>query len=209
MISDGRGTYIRKDFSGRYTPVRNETLADTWNERSKAQNVLNNQINKNIRNRYKIIEMIIEPPKHCNSISSQINKAEKQEKMVKELFNEEIEETQLDKWEQGMNSFNDFIVDMEERRDKLSNELSNVDKEITDIQHYIEFGKFNAYQGWLAFSMLRHRLKKRRKIKNELQVLSQIGECKINSSMIANIQEAIHRIDDKSYTPRILAELFE
>ena len=98
---------------------------------------------------------------------------------------------------------------MEERKNKLSGDLSNIDKEITDIQHYIEFGNFNAYQGWLAFSMLRHRLKKRRKIKNEFQILSQIGECKINSAMVNDIQAAIHKINNKSYTPRVLPELFE
>lgn len=209
MISDGKGTYIRKDFSGRYTPVRSEALADTWDSKVKAQNVLKSQINKNMRKRYQIVEMIVEPPAQQVSTSPPEKVAVKTEQKVKELSSGDIEDTQLDKWEQGINSFNDFILDMEERKDKLSRDLSNVDKEITDIQHYIEFGKFNAYQGWLAFSMLQHRLKKRRKIKNEFQVLSQIGECKINSAMVADIQAAIHKLDDKTYTPRILTELFE
>ena len=45
MISDGKGTYLRKDFAGKYSPVRNETLGDTWEQRSKAKNVLDNQLN--------------------------------------------------------------------------------------------------------------------------------------------------------------------
>ena len=57
MISDGKGTYIRKDFAGRYSPVRNETLADSWDARHKAKNVLENQLNKNIRNKYHVIEI--------------------------------------------------------------------------------------------------------------------------------------------------------
>lgn len=206
MISDGKGTYIRKDFSGKYSPVRSEALADTWDSKVKAQNVLKSQINKNMRKRYKIVEMIMESP---SASCSAIPPKKVAEQKVKELSREDAEDTQLDKWEQGINSFNDFILDMEARKDKLSRDLSNVDKEITDIQHYIEFGNFNAYQGWLAFSMLRHRLKKRRKIKNEFQILSQIGECKINSAMVADIQAAIHKLDDRSYTPRILTELFE
>ena len=211
MISDGNGTYIRRDFAGRYTPVRNETLADTWDSKTKAQNVLKSQINKNMRRRYKIVEVVVESshPEISCSITLPKKVKETKEQKIKELSSEDIEDTQLDKWARGIDSFNGFILDMEERKNKLSGDLSNIDKEITDIQHYIEFGSFNAYQGWLAFSMLRHRLKKRRKIKNEFQILSQIGECKINSAMVTDIQAAIHKINNKSYTPRILPELFE
>ena len=211
MISDGNGTYIRRDFAGRYTPVRNETLADTWDSKTKAQNVLKSQINKNMRRRYKIVEVVVEssPPEVSCSIPPPKKVNEAKEQKIKELSGEDIEDTQLDKWARGIDSFNGFILDMEERKNKLSGDLSNIDKEITDIQHYIEFGNFNAYQGWLAFSMLRHRLKKRGKIKNEFQILSQIGECKINSAMVNDIQAAIHKINNKSYTPRVLPELFE
>lgn len=209
MISDGKGTYIRKDFQGKYTPVRSEALADTWDDRNKARNVLYNQINKNMRNRYKVVEVIVEPLKHQNHIASSEGAEEEHEPRVKDLSNNSIEESQIGKWERGINSLNDFVLDMEERKNELSMDLSNVDKEISDIYHYIECGKFNAYQGWLTLSMLQQRLKRRRKIKNEYQVLSQIGECKIKSSMLADIQEAIRQLDQKTYTPRILTELFE
>ena len=42
-----------------------------------------------------------------------------------------------------------------------------------------EFGKFNAYQSWLAFSMLQNRLRMRRRNKDELQAIQQLGESKI------------------------------
>ena len=87
--------------------------------------------------------------------------------------------------------------------------LSEVDKEISDINHYIEFGKFNAYQGWLAFNMLRHRLRKRRKIKNELLVIQQLGDSKITSSMLQAIKKSIAEMDNRKYIPRVLNELFE
>lgn len=57
--------------------------------------------------------------------------------------------------------------------------------------------------------MLRHRLRKRRKIKNELHVVTQLCECKINSSMLSNIKDVIHELDDRVYTPRKLTNLFE
>lgn len=209
MISDGKGTYIRKDFAGRYSPVRNETLADSWDARHKAKNVLENQLNKNIRNKYHVIEIEVPETKRIinkhdeNSVVYRIETA-------KEISNEEIEDDQIDKWETGVDSLSSFVHDLEERKENLNNKLSDVDKEIIDIQHYIEFGgKFNAYEGWLAFSMLRHRLKKRRKIKDELYIVSQLSECKINSSMLSNIKEIIHELDDKVYTPRKLTNLFK
>lgn len=208
MITDGKGTYLRKDFTGKYSPVRNETLGDTWEQKSKAKNILENQLNKNIRNRYHIIEIEIpdikEIVKNTENISSHCTETAKQ------ILNEEIEDDQISKWETGINSLSAFVRDLEERKENLNNKLSDVDKEIIDIQHYIEFGgKFNAYEGWLAFSMLRHRLRKRRKIKDELRVVMQLSECKINSSMLSNMKDIIHELDDRIYTPRKLTNLFK
>lgn len=110
----------------------------------------------------------------------------------------------------NIDNFTDFIQSTEQRKEALLIDLSNVDKEISDINHYIEFGgKFNAYQGWLAFNMLRNRLKKRRKIKDELHILMQLGECKVNSTMLAEIKDSIVSLDTRKYQPRILKELFE
>ena len=75
------------------------------------------------------------------------------------------------------------------------------------IQRYN--GKFNAYQGWLAFNMLKNRLKRRRKIKDELYIVSQLGECKINSAMIEEIKSSMSTLDGRIYRPRKLKELFE
>lgn len=208
MISDGKGAYIRKDFSGKYSPVRNETLADSWEQRIKAKNVLENQLNKNIRNKYHIIEVEIPDVRKIevqnkHDIDSNI-------KEIKQFSNEEIEDSQIDKWEIEVESLSNFVRCLEERKESLSTKLSDVDKELVDINHYIEFGdNLNAYEGWLAFSLLRHRLKRRRKIKDELYVISQLSECKINSSMLSNIKEAIHEMDNRVYTPRKLTGLFK
>lgn len=209
MITDGHGTYIRKDFAGRYSPVRNETLGDTWEQRSKAKSVLENQINKNIRQRYHIVEIEVSGDSKTSTKKVE-NKLKDYKQVAKQITDEEIEDDQINKWESGIDSLSDFVQDLEERKDKLSNKLSDVDKEITDIEHYIEFGQnFNAYEGWLAFSMLRHRLKKRRKIKDELHIVRQLSECKISSSMLSHMKEVIHELDDRKYIPRKLTNLFD
>lgn len=204
IISDGRGKYIRRDFAGKYSPVRSEALADVWDEKVKAQNVLRNQINRNIRNRYKVVEIDIQPIPKEVAVTKGVD-------LKKDIVpKSEIKEweTQIDKWGNEISLLSGFITDMENRREILTKALSDVDKEIIDIEHYIELGTFNAYQGWLAFSMLRHRLKKRRKVKDELQVISQINNCKINSTTVSNIKNTIHKMDERLYRPRILTGLF-
>lgn len=138
MISDGKGTYLRKDFAGKYSPVRNEALGDTWEQRSKAKNVLDNQLNRNIRNRYHVVEIEVPDVKKIVNNTETVSKHSAE--TVKQITNEEIEDDQIDKWENGINSLSTFVHDLEERKENLNNKLSDVDKEIIDIQHYIEFG---------------------------------------------------------------------
>lgn len=209
VITDGHGSYIRKDeFSGKYVPVRNASFAERFEQRCKAANVLKNAIGKNIRSRYKVVgaeeEMIPTMP-----TVREINSLNNKNQVVKTIASEEPAECQTEKWVSGAETLTEFIVDAEKRKEELVDLLSETDKEITDINHYIEFGKFNAYQGWLAFSMLQNRLRKRRKIKDELCVINQLGECKITSDMMIDIKNAIAKLGNRKYAPRVLTQLFD
>ena len=211
MISDGRGLYLRRDASGNYVPVKNKALGEVWELRGKASNVLVNCINKNLRNRYRIIE--VEDAITVKQEEITINKIEmvvkSKDDVVKRIVDEPVEENQLFSLSSNIDNLAGFIQTTEQRKEALIAALSDVDKEISDINHYIEFGKFNAYQGWLAFKMLRGRLKKRRKIKDELQILTQLGECKVNSAMLADVKASIGKLSAREYQPRKLNELFE
>lgn len=213
VLTDGHGSFIRHDtYSGKYVPVRNETLAEKWEQRNKAQNILKNGLTKQLKRKF-----------HIDSIDdgvgiSGIEKDTVAEKdaiqdlhidEVKKIIDDDYKDTQLDKWESGIESMTEFVQDAETRKEYLSKEMSDIDKEIIDIQHYIEFNDMNAYQGWMAYKMLQNRLKKRRKIKNELQVLIQLGNCKIDSSMIGDIKNAINEMNNRVYTPRVLKQLFD
>lgn len=213
MISDRKGLYLRRDASGNYIPVKKKELGDVWNQRSKASNVLINCVNKNLRNKYSIIEIeeaVISPPKQKELTIKNVETSIKpKDKIAKKLGDEVIEDNQLSSLSVNIDNFAGFVQNVEERKEILHISLSDVDKEISDINHYIEFGKFNAYQGWLAFNLLRSRLKKRRKIKDELHILTQLGECKVNSAMIEDIKTSIKKLNAREYRPRKLNELFE
>ena len=213
VLTDGHGSFIRHDtYSGKYVPVRNETLAEKWEQRNKAQNILKNGLTKQLKRKYHIDSIddgvgISGTEKDIIAEKDAIQDLHIDE--VKKIIDEDYKDTQLDEWESGIESMTEFVQDAETRKEYLSKEMSDIDKEIIDIQHYIEFNDMNAYQGWMAYKMLQNRLKKRRKIKNELQVLIQLGNCKIDSSMIGDIKNAINEMNNRIYTPRVLKQLFD
>jgi hypothetical protein len=58
----------------------------------------------------------------------------------------------------------------------ISKQLKEVELEIEDLYHYIEFGTFNAAQGYKAYKMVKERLIKRRELKDEQILLDSIQE---------------------------------
>jgi hypothetical protein len=101
-----------------------------------------------------------------------------------------------------------IIGGVDERFDELSSKLSVVDKKIVDIEHFIEFGKFNCYQGWICFKILQNLLQQRRQYKNEMEVIGKIRGCKIESKEVDILKASIEQIKFKKYTPRAFKELF-
>lgn len=216
VLTDGRGLYIRHDnFTGKYVPVRNETLAKEFDQRSKAMNILKNAISKKDRKRFFVKEVddgLGLAPKTETTVK-EINNSEKALNLhmdeVKKISELSLGDTQIEKWQDGISKLAGFVQESEDRRSELSEALSNVDKEITDIEHYIELNNLNAYQGFMSYKMLQNRLKRRRKIKDELQVLNQLGSCKLDSVVMTEIQEALKQMENKVYTPRVLTDLFK
>lgn len=103
----------------------------------------------------------------------------------------------------------EYTAELKRRYDKAAQELSDVDSEISDINHYIELEPAaNAYQGWLLYTALRERLKRRRAIKDEMLVIGYIGDTRLNDSDLYNMQCRIESLNDRKYTARRLTGLF-
>lgn len=81
--------------------------------------------------------------------------------------------------------------------------VSMSDKELTDVYHYIEFGKFNAAQGYNACRMLQDVLKKRRIAKNEAEAM-----LSLSSVINGPLKKAISNAPHKQYVPRVRKDLF-
>ena len=83
------------------------------------------------------------------------------------------------------------------RRNELNEKLSNAEKEVVDVQHYIELRTLNAYEGYKAFKMLQDVLLRRRRIKDEIQI----------TDALMILDENIRSLNNRHYTPRILDQL--
>ena len=97
--------------------------------------------------------------------------------------------------------------DLKQYKDKLIHDLSIADQKITDINHYIEFNKLNACQGYKMSKLLQDTLQERREIKDKLEILRDVSGFNlksINNGKLTTIQQR----KQKKYTPRVLKELF-
>ncbi len=95
------------------------------------------------------------------------------------------------------------------RRNEPSRELSKVDKEISDIHHYIEFYSLSASRGYKMAKILKDCLIQRRAIKDETEMLNRISVMTVGHIGNGKGRRDLDKLNNKQYTPRILTELFE
>lgn len=97
---------------------------------------------------------------------------------------------------------------LSQTQQKLFSDLSQVDQEICDIQHYIEFFTLDAAKGYKAYRMLKERLIRRREIKDEMTRISFFLSSSASDFASGRIAQQIKAMDRRIYTPRVLEELF-
>lgn len=197
VITDG-SRFIFKDRSGKYVPVTSEPMADVYGKRQ-AELIFNNHLSKALRKVFRI-ERCDKPPNNVKQVNDQ-DLANNTEKVM--LSNN------IKLWLDKIETMNGLVDDALKYKYVLLQQLSNIDKEICDVMHYIEFSNLNAAQGYKAFKMIKDRRIKRRTIKNELAVIEIIISKKFSDSMREEIVKAIEKLDKRTYEPRILKELFD
>lgn len=105
-------------------------------------------------------------------------------------------------------SLNQLASDLDDYEKQLSLAMSKYDSARTDIEHYMEFNKLGAVDGYKAYKLAHNWLNKRRDIKTAFEKLRLFKEywSKIDTQ---GLQARAEHISIKQYTPRILTELFE
>ena len=197
VITDGT-RWIMRDRRGKYVPTSCEALADVFGNKE-ANSVYQNNLSKALKSVFHI-QKIDTPPK----LIKQITHAEVQENTETVSVAENIQY-----WVDKVSGLNGLASEALHRKEELINQLSEVDKELCDINHYIEFCNLNAAQGYKAYKMIKDRRIKRRSIKNELDILGVILGKKISDSVTDELQKMVDGLDSRKYEPRVMNELFD
>ena len=197
VITDG-SRWITKNRNGKYVPTTCEALADTFGNKE-ANSVYNNNLSKALKSCFRVMK-VDKPPELVKQIT--------QEK-VNENTETPSNSENIQYWIDKISDLNGLASEALHRKDDLLSQLSKVDQELSDIDHYIEFVNLNAAQGYKAYKMIKDRRIIRRSIKNELEVLNIILGKKISETATDEIQKAISGMDKRTYEPRVLNELFD
>lgn len=196
VITDGT-RWIMRDRKGKYVPTSCEALADIFTNKQ-ATGIFQSNLSKALKSVVRV-QKIDEPPK----LIKQISQETVQENTEKVSTAENVQ-----RWIDKIEGLNGLATEALHRKDELVQQLSKVDQELSDVNHYIEFCNLNAAQGYKAYKMIKDRRIKRRSIKNELQVVDIILSKKICETATDEIQKAIAGMDQRTYEPRVLNELF-
>ena len=197
VITDGT-RWIMRDRNKKYVPTSNEALADIFSNKE-ANSVYQNNLSKALKSVFHV-EKIDKPPALIKQISHEEVKSNTETVSVAE---------NIQYWVDKISGLNGLASEALHRKEELINQLSEVDKELCDINHYIEFCNLNAAQGYKAYKMIKDRRVKRRSIKNELDVLNVILGKKISESVSDELQKMINGLDGRKYEPRVMNELFD
>ena len=197
VITDG-SRWITKNRNGKYVPTTCEALADTFGNKE-ANSVYNNNLSKALKSCF------------------HVEKTDKPPELVKQITQEKVNENtetpsnseNIQYWIDKVSDLNGLASEALHRKDDLLSQLSKIDQELSDIDHYIEFVNLNAAQGYKAYRMIKDRRIIRRSIKNELDILNIILGKKISETATDEIQKAISGMDKRTYEPRVLNELFD
>lgn len=97
-------------------------------------------------------------------------------------------------------------------QDNLSQMLSDVDKEICDIMHYLEFNELDDKEMLQASRMLQERRRHRREIKDEMDKTALMKSTFLDRAFGVKVQqslEVMEKMKERQYTPRKLNDLFQ
>lgn len=97
------------------------------------------------------------------------------------------------------------------RKKVLDVERLSIEREITDIYHAMEFYNLDAAKGYNLYRMMKERLIRRRKNKDEAMRIEHIltGGIKGIANGQARERFETEMMEEKEYRPRVLKELFE
>lgn len=120
-------------------------------------------------------------------------------------------DTLQNNWEQKLKELYFMSSHMGEYQNRLNQMLSDVDKEICDILHFMEFNNPDDAKMLEAAKMLQERRRHRREIKDEMEKTTLMRDTFLDRTFGVKVfqsLELMERMKSRIYTPRKLGTLF-
>lgn len=190
-VKIGESNYLGQDCFGGYTLTTDINRACVFKNADKANNLMSKAKPGVAKGKsYQI----------CETSGSNIRVNNSKSEYLPVDFNETTE---------LLNSLEDKLYALNNNVDYWNEELSRVDKKICDLMHYIEFNNFSACDGYKLAKALKECRQERRVIKNKLEYTSIIKASSCKMIAQGKTLDSIRGLENKSYTPRVLKELFD
>ncbi len=190
IIKNHKNVYIRLNSNGR--PVTCVEHDKTLFEFSKAKNIVDSLPKSLKRLRFKveaIPEIIV-----------------RQEKKVIEKENYLVS-ANITEWIEKFGICDDILKEAQKRKEELYRELTNIDRQFSNLVHQIELeGKVDLYGGWLERNKIKENREKRRDIKDELIIISNVLKMDFRSIDRNEINKAVEGLANRKFTYRIVEE---
>lgn len=223
ILTNKKGKYIGHGETSRYGFTTDINLALCWKKEKSARNVLYNNIVPTglVSEPFYVIEVTDRDgvtDSNCeleNTIADMCNSGELKIEDLMEYINRHNSELGIkaDEWENILDSVKNAIrllAAFNKLAGELPYELSNIEQQIEDINHYIIDNKLSANQGYQAYKMMYDARNHRRKLKDAIEINQQMTKSSITSSNLNAVSKWLSEcMDVRDYTPRKLPELFE
>lgn len=188
--------YICYDKIGKMSVTNRPEKAVRFADAGKAWNALTNHMPKKKRDGWKVVSY--EKPEQQNAPAQRVRVDLDTSSMKKDDFD----------WEKVKKNISESFSEIIAYKDKLSSQLSQVEAELCDCEHYCEFFKCDAAHGYKLYAMIRERRIKRRFIKDELRRANSVLSMSYTDIANGDIEKVFKEISEQSYEPRVLKELF-
>lgn len=202
VIRKSNKGYLKYDFHGKSSITTNLSLAERFTYES-ANSYVSNCIKPKEKWQYQVVPII------GNEIAehSVVHTDDTGTEMP--LTSPTLFENMDFNWNDTCKLMSDMFRQLPAYKALLQERYNLVSGKQTDIIHFIEFNNLNAAESCKAAKLL-HRVRvERRKIKDEMQIVGIMTTALLEDFKGGTVMDKLSVMDERTYTPRALPELFE
>lgn len=198
IANDTKTIWVCKDTSNSYSLTTDRAKALVFDSKTAADTVFKSNLSKLIKSKGVSVK----------SVTLQITGPDTQPKKESPV---EVDTPEFGSSKYIISILSDAVSKLNCRHTSLVDEQSKYDRQITDVEHYIEFnaGKLNACDGYKAYKLLQDVLVERRKVKDELQMIQMVRDTMSFPEDIEAIDSKVKKLESRKYEPREFAYLFD